>query len=114
MRGTAMYNYMRGLVDRFFKILPMWEDNEDSLPIYLESLLLELEGFNSLMYAFKDDGEYVTLLSILRYLLNNPDTEVRVVKREVFRAISICNRLRFKYFSAFAVRPEDTSSEEVF
>lgn len=99
MRKESMKKYMRGLVDRLFKILPLWEDNEESLPVYLDSLLLELKGFNGLMYALHDDRDYVTLLSILQYLIDNPETATHTVKREVFRAISICNKLRAKYFA---------------
>lgn len=97
MRRASLRKYMRGLVDRFFKILPLWEDKEESLQTYLESLLLELKGFNGLMYAIHDDRDFVTLLAILQYLIDNPDTSERVVKREVFRAISICNKLTAKY-----------------
>ena len=97
MRKETMQKYMRGLVDRFFKILPLWEDKEESLPEYLDSLLLELEGFNGLMYALHDDRDFVTLLAILRYFIDYPETNTHTVKREVFRAISICNKLRARY-----------------
>lgn len=109
MRKETMRKYIRGLVDRFFKILPLWEGGEDSLPTYLDSLLIELKGFNGLMYVLNDDRDYVSLLAILQYLIDNPDTNVGVVKREVFRAISICNKLRAKYF----VETTTTVSEEV-
>ena len=99
MRQKSMRKYVRGLVDRFFKILPLWETQEESLPTYLESLLLELKGFNGLMYVLHDDRDYVSLLAILQYLIDNPETSVHIVKREVFRAISICNKLHAKYFA---------------
>ena len=86
MRKESMRKYIRGLVDRFFKILPLWENNEESLPTYLDSLLMELNGFNGLMYVLNDDRDYVSLLAILQYLIDNPDTNTNVVKREIFRA----------------------------
>lgn len=97
MRQESLRKYLRSLVDRFFKILPLWEDNEESLPTYLESLQLELVGFDGLMKAIDDDKDFITLLAILQYLIDNPDTAIRTVKREVFRAISICNKLSAKY-----------------
>lgn len=97
MRKESMRKYMRGLVDRFFKILPLWESHEKSLHTYLESLQLELVGFNGLMKALDDDKDFVSLLAILQYLIDNPETTTRTVKREVFRAISICNKLSVKY-----------------
>lgn len=109
MRKESMRKYVRGLVDRFFKILPLWESQEESLLTYLESLLLELKGFNGLMCVLHDDRDYVSLLAILQYLIDNPDTSVHTVKREVFRCISICNKLRARYFSD----PVFVNTEEV-
>lgn len=97
MRQESVYKYMRSLVDRFFKILPLWENKESSLPTYLESLQLELVGFNGLMIALDDDKDFVSLLAILQYLIDNPDTSTHTVKREVFRAISLCNKLRARF-----------------
>lgn len=93
----SLKNYMRSLVDRFFKILPLWEDGEETLPEYLDSMLIELSGFRSMMFALHHDQDYVTLIAIVQYLIDNPETPTRVVKREVFRAISVCNKLSAKY-----------------
>lgn len=109
MRSESLRKYMRGLVDRFFKILPLWEDHEESLPTYLESLQLELIGFNGLMKALNDDSDFVALLAILQYLIDHPDTNIRTVKREVFRAISICNKLKAKHCNMSVVK--EASSE---
>ena len=60
------------------------------------SLQIELIGFKDLMAEIKNDSMYMSLLSILQYLITN-DCEIAVVKREVFKAISICKKLRKKY-----------------
>ena len=39
----------------------------------------------------------MTLLSMLQYMIDRPDCPVSEVRREVFRAISICNRLKAEY-----------------
>ena len=93
----SLHNYMRSLVDRFFKILPLWEEREDTLPTYLDSMLVELSGFRSMMFALHHDHDFVTLIAIIQYLVDNPETKIRTVRREVFRAISICNKLTAKY-----------------
>lgn len=93
----SLHNYMRSLVDRFFKILPLWEEGEESLPTYLDSMLVELSGFRSMMFALHHDHDFVTLIAIIQYLIDNPETSSHTVKREVFRAISICNKLSSKY-----------------
>lgn len=97
MSGTMLSEYMRSLVNRFFKILPIRESGEDSLGTYMQSLQLELLGCRELIFAVHEDSEFVSLLNILQYLIDTPECSLVVVKREVFRAISICNKLKAKY-----------------
>ena len=88
--------YLNGLVNQFFKILPIKESGEPSLNEFMRSFQAELLGFGGLMAEIGNDSMYLTLLSILQYLIEN-DCDVPVVKREVFRAISICKKLHNKY-----------------
>ena len=89
-------NYLNGLVNQFFKILPIKESGEPSLNEFMKSLQVELLGFKGLMVEIGNDSMYLTLLSILQYLIEN-ECETAVVKREVFKAISVCKKLRNKY-----------------
>lgn len=91
-------NYFHDLVNRFFKILPMRENGEDSLPTYMRSLSIELIGGQDLIPGLNVNPSYLTLLSILEYLINTPDCEISDVRREIFHAISVCNKLEV-YFS---------------
>ncbi len=97
--AEVLHNYFRNLVNHFFKILPIREQNEESLTTYMQSLQAELLGCKGLVSAIQNDASYLTLLSILQYLIDNPECTVREVKREVFRAISICNKLKAQYAS---------------
>ena len=90
-------NYFRNLVNLFFKILPIREKEEASLTTYMKSLQIELLGCKGLIVALNNDPYYLTLLAILQFLIDNPECEVHKVKCEVFRAISICNKLKAKY-----------------
>ena len=97
--AEILHNYFRNLVNHFFKILPIREQNEESLTTYMQSLQAELLGCKGLVIAIQNDASYLTLLSILQYLIDNQECTVREVKREVFRAISICNKLKAQYAS---------------
>lgn len=97
--ATVLHNYFKNLVNNFFKILPIREQNEESLIVYMQSLQAELLGCKALISSIQNDALYLTLLSILQYLIDNPECSVREVKREVFRAISICNKLKAQYVS---------------
>ncbi len=97
INSEMLSDYFRNLVNLFFKILPIREQNEESLTTYMQSLQAELLGFKSLICAIESNALFITLLSILQYLIDHHDCPVSVVKREVFRAISICNKLKSQY-----------------
>lgn len=93
--------YLNGLVNQFFKILPIKESGEPSLNEFMRSFQVELLGFKQLMTEIGNDSMYLTLLSILQFLIDN-DCDTHIVKREVFKAISICKKLQKKYFETGA------------
>lgn len=95
--ATLMENYFHNLVNRFFKILPMRENNEESLITYMQSLQAELLGCEAFIPEMKENSLYLSLLSILQYLINTPECSIKEVKREVFGAISVCNKLMSIY-----------------
>ena len=95
---TAMVEkYFRNLVNRFFKILPMREDDEPSLNTYMCSLRDELLGCKSLIIALDNNPSFLSLISLLQHLIDAPDASVRHVRRVVFNAISICHKLDALY-----------------
>lgn len=93
-------NYFENLVNRFFKILPIREDGEKTLPVYIQSLQSEILGCKGLIHELNYNSNFLTLASILQYLHDNPDCPVSDVKREVFRAIGICNKIKLGYKKA--------------
>lgn len=90
-------NYLNSLVNKFFKILPIKESGEPSLNEFMRSLQAELIGSKQLIERLSSDSMYMSLISILQYMIDN-ECDTPVVKREVFKAISICKKLRKKYF----------------
>ena len=97
MDDAVLSNYLRTLVNLFFKILPIWESGEKSIVTYMRSLQAELIGCREFVVAIHEDSMILSLISILQYLIDHPSCDVSEVKREVFRAISICNKLKSKY-----------------
>lgn len=95
----ALQNYFKHLVNRFFKILPIRENEEGSLVTYMQCLQAELLGCKELVLAINNDPSYLRLLSILQYLIDNPTCSQPEVKRYVFQSISLCNRLKAQYLT---------------
>lgn len=85
------------LINQFYKILPLRENESDTLSQYTSSLLREMLGMKRLLVEWRDDGQYASLLGILQYISDNPTCDVSVVKSDVFKAINIIKRLQKKY-----------------
>lgn len=94
-----LYNYFKNLVNSFFKILPIKEEQPETLGTYMCSLQKELIGCEHLVVGMGDEPAFLSLLSILQYLIDFPECTQREVKREVFRAISLCNKLKAMYLT---------------
>ncbi len=93
---TLVARYFNTLVNKIFKILPIIENREDSISIYMESLGVELIGFQSLLPSVGEDPSYLSLLSIYKWLAENideSDEKYKVIRREVFHAISLCKKM---------------------
>lgn len=106
---TAQYihTYFLNLVNAFYKILPMSENKEPTRVEYMCSLLREMLGMQGLVESIEYDTGFFSLLNILQYFIDNPDCDDLIVKRDVFRAISICKRIASKYCTeAMEVRNE--------
>lgn len=100
MEGAVFQNYVRSLVNKFFKILPIREQEDENLKTYMESLQCELIGCRSLIAAVNADPLYMSMLCLLQSLIDHADAPVSTFRREVFKAISICNKLKSKYATA--------------
>lgn len=94
-------NYIKALINMFFKILPLREDREPTLCSYIKSVQNELIGCSDFVMEFHYDPNFLSLISILQYLIDHPDSPVDDVKREVFRAIRICEKIGSEYDQYF-------------
>ena len=97
---SLIAKYFNTLVNKIFKILPIIENQEESISVYMESLGIELTGFKSLLPSVGEDPSYLSLLSIYKWLsenIDNTDENYKVIRREVFHAISICKKIRGQF-----------------
>ena len=86
--------YLQGTVDSIFKILPLYEEDNKTLNVYIESLTMELKGFVA-TYGRVGITEYVSVISTLEGLQTTvrKDDKQPVVKREVFKCIKTINKI---------------------
>jgi hypothetical protein len=94
--SETLAKYFSVLVGKVFKILPLAEESIYSAKVYLDGLMMELRGFDTLFDFVNDDPLFISFLSIIAFLQENIDSEqcnLAIIKREVFQAISICQKL---------------------
>ena len=94
---VAFERYFTFLVGKMYKILPMKEENCETLEQYIESLQVELIGNRDLVDVLVEEPMFISLLNIIQYFISN-EYDVKLCKREVFRAISLIEQINTKYF----------------
>lgn len=83
-------NYFQKLIGSFFKILPIKENELGTLSSYARSLQFEIIGCRDTILYLNNDASIMTLISIARFISDNPGMPMQDLRREVFKAISIC------------------------
>lgn len=90
-------NYFSSLINQLFKILPLKENGEPSLPSYMLSLQRELIGCKSLLSGTNYDANIARLIFTLQFMIDN-DCSVATTKTEIFKSISLCKKIKTQYF----------------
>lgn len=90
--------YLDNLINSIFKILPLYEEKNEGIVSYVESLLFEMYGLEKTL-PISQSYEYISLLSTIESLkkeIEKRSDNKRVVKREVFKSISIVKNIKDK------------------
>jgi len=78
-----------------FRVLVITRLN--TLKIHLESLKIELLGSQGLVSKIKTDAQFIRLLTTIQFFISENNIEHCVLRREVFKCISIIEKLQKKY-----------------
>lgn len=92
----AVDKYLDALVGRIFKILPMYEKNED-VRTYVCGIVDELIGFGDLIDVLDGDPKFISLLALLKFVSENSTSDGAAIRATVFKSITLCNKLRADY-----------------
>lgn len=87
---------LAAMVNQFYKILPIKESGEPTLESYLKGLQREMLGCKSLILALENDAQYLSLLAILQYMIDN-DCDVATVRSDVFKSIGILKKMQARF-----------------
>ena len=89
--------YFEFLINKTYKILPLKEENSDTLKSYLESYLRELIGNTELVSVLVNEPKFVPVLNTIQFLISEEYSD-KICKREVFKCIRILEEINEKYF----------------
>lgn len=87
--------YLNAVVNSVFKILPLYEEQNVGIKIYIESLLFELYGLEEAV-KIENSYEYISLLSTLESVkkeITKEDSKKATIKREVFKCINVIKNM---------------------
>ncbi|MEK5036303.1 hypothetical protein MKY96_33160 [Paenibacillus sp. FSL R7-0302] len=98
MKSKLFSNYSSALVDRVYKILPLYEEKNEGLFAYVQSLIYELEGLYWAVEGVRDNPDYLTLVGTLESLSEDvmffDMGDHSVVKREVFKCLEVVKKIK--------------------
>lgn len=90
--NKALNSYLHNLINKVYKILPMKEEQCDTLTSYLLSLKNELIGCYELWDILCDNSQFLTVINIIDYL-SKEEYDISTCKREVFKAIHLIEKV---------------------
>lgn len=90
----VVVKYLQASIDKIFKILPLYEENNKTLDTYIQSVIVELRGFMA-HYGSVGLMEYLSVVSTLeglKLIIHEPNSQP-IVKREVFKCIKTITKI---------------------
>lgn len=85
--------YLKSLIDKTYKILPLKEEESPTLNKYLNSYLRELVGWTNVFPFYGNEAKIMCVLSTIAYFANN-DCDIADTKSEVFKCIHILEGIK--------------------
>lgn len=99
-QNSAIFiNYAEMLIPKFFKILPLFEEKNEGLYAYVQSLIFELNGLYGTVDELSENGNFLSLLATLESIADEvliyDEESQSIIKREVFKCIEIIKQIKF-------------------
>lgn len=95
--STLFQNYLEVLKNRVFKILPLFEEQNEGLFHYINSLLFELYGLQYCITGIKDSSNYLSILATLEAILDEiivKEKDIKFIRSEIFRLIGLIEKIQ--------------------
>lgn len=93
-KDHMLIGYLNGLIDRVYKILPLFEEENRFLEKYISSLLFEIDGLISHKKLTNTDLlKVVGTLESLGDCAIDAEYDIPLIRREVFKCTTIIEKI---------------------
>lgn len=97
MNKQIYLHYLSCLINQIFKILPLKEQNSEFIDTHISDIIKELKGFDMLIKDTEYDAVIMRILAILSYYEQNIYvSSVEDVRRNIFKMITLCEKLKYR------------------
>lgn len=97
--NPMVFSYLETLKNRLFKIIPLFEENNEGIYKYIDSLLFELSGMLYVVEGFKNNSMFLSIIATLESLLDESlacEYDLSLIRREIFKCLNIVEKLQQK------------------
>lgn len=87
--------HIKKMTGKIFKVLPLFQEENEGLTIYIGSLLYELEGFSERLNE-QQNSVLQSIVDILENVYNDslaPSPDIMIIRREVLNCVSLFKKM---------------------
>lgn len=88
-----LQNFLSSLIDKIYKVLPMYEAGDEGVFVYIERFVAELKGGMYTFPALQSEGQYISIINNLNYILHC-QCSVEECRRQTFDSISLAKKIK--------------------
>jgi hypothetical protein len=92
MKNEATNLYLTTMIGAVYKILPMYDENNDTLHDHLDSLYVQLAGGYEYYNELLNNQRFQSVINIIQYF-RKYEFDKKTCKREVLKATNILEKL---------------------
>lgn len=92
MKDKSTNLFLKTMIGSVYKILPMYDDNDKTLPDHIDSLYVQLVGGFEYYEELKCNQQYHSIINIIQYFRKH-EFDKKTCKREVLKCTNILDKL---------------------
>ena len=92
MKDKATNLFLTNMIGAVFKVLPLNDSKNETLPDYLDSLYIQLIGGRDSHNELKESVEFASIINVIQYFKTN-EYSPKTCKREILKCVNVLEKL---------------------